>query len=392
MLMTRRRLLALGASLAVCAAGLGEAIANNPLQHAVARNDAAGYPTIDEVRSFNFMLSSYEDRVAAGDNPKLVFGSSELNPTPLGDSSLSRIFSGGALGMDIMTVGRAQCTDIWQALEVGAFADHMVDRRVVIIPSMQWFMCYRDPAGDFSAVYSSDAYEACMDSSWLSDGLRDRLAARVEAYGQGEAAHGPQALIDAVDAAAARFQTDFRLGSDIMRETSAGKDAAGDDEASSSSMLATGSAPDWDALIADGQKRARAQSTNDYGVRDDWFANELPAWIRSTKRWRFANREPFSSQELEDLQMTLDVCREARLKPLVIIQPVKGALYDATVYTADVRATYYDMVRSACEDGGVDVADFSDHEYDTYFLRDYLHPSEEGAAWYARAIWEFFSR
>ena len=77
------------------------------------------------------------------------------------------------------------------------------------------------------------------------------------------------------------------------------------------------------------------------------------------------------------------------MEPLVLIQPVKGALYDRTVYTRQVRAGYYDAIRSSCERAGVAVADFSDREYDPLFLREYSHPSALGAAWYSRAIYDF---
>ena len=86
----------------------------------------------------------------------------------------------------------------------------------------------------------------------------------------------------------------------------------------------------------------------------------------------------------------LEVCRATGVEPLVVIQPVKGAVYDQTAYTRDVRARYYDMVRSACARAGVRTADFSDCEYDPLFLRDYSHPSDYGAALDSQALYGFW--
>jgi D-alanine transfer protein len=37
------------------------------------------------------------------------------------------------------------------------------------------------------------------------------------------------------------------------------------------------------------------------------------------------------------------------------------------------------------------VADFSSHEYDTYFLREYSHPSDLGGAYYSKAIYTYLT-
>ena len=48
-------------------------------------------------------------------------------------------------------------------------------------------------------------------------------------------------------------------------------------------------------------------------------------------------------------------------------------------------------VQRACEQAGVPVADFSSHEYDTYFLREYSHPSDLGGAYYSKAIYTYLT-
>ncbi len=97
-----------------------------------------------------------------------------------------RLFSPTAgTGETSVIAGRAGVNDLWQAIEVGAFAPEMPrgDRRAVIFVSMQWFMCYRDPSSTFPGVFSQGAYDAFMGNEAISDDVKSRVAERVRAYG-----------------------------------------------------------------------------------------------------------------------------------------------------------------------------------------------------------------
>ncbi len=272
--------------------------------------------------------------------------------------------------------------------------------------------------------------------------------------------------------------SDVRLAHDLALD-GRGSGVAGDATAPRPPRATGG--PDWDAVFTQADRAARAQATgNDLGMSDAWYGKHFKTWLEgankswkvrgdeyfssqefedfkmgldvcrdawygkhfktwlegANKSWKVRGDEYFSSQEFEDFKMVLDVCRETGVEPLIVIQPVKGAAYDQTVYTCEVRQQYYRMVRDAaadagfqvadlgvepliviqpvkgaaydqtvytCEvrqqyyrmvrdaaaDAGFQVADFSGHEYDRYFLRDYSHPSELGSAYYSKAIYTF---
>ncbi|MFR3450819.1 MAG: D-alanyl-lipoteichoic acid biosynthesis protein DltD [Collinsella sp.] len=92
-----------------------------------------------------------------------VFWSSELNPGSAGFSHPGNLLAPGTYDVGALMAGRAGCADLWQAIEIGAFASVAdAPRRVVAFPSIQWFMTYRRPARDFPDVYSSRAFEAFM--------------------------------------------------------------------------------------------------------------------------------------------------------------------------------------------------------------------------------------
>ena len=144
--------------------------------------------------------------------------------------------------------------------------------------------------------------------------------------------------------------------------------------------------------MADGHDRAaRLSAGNEFGFYDSWYESSYRDWLSGAQRkWRVDDGAYWSAEELEDFELMLEVCRQTGVEPLVVIQPVKGAAYDQTIYSREVRAEYYAMIRSACARAGVRVADFSDREYDPLFLRDYSHPSAYGSALYSRAIYDFW--
>ncbi len=385
----RRRIiaLALAATLAVCG---GAAYA---WESRISGEDVpyVGYPTAQEVSSWQLMRGQYENSVGRGESVALVFGSSELNPKSAGFSHPGNLLAPGTYDVGALMAGRAGCADLWQAIEIGAFASVAdAPRRVVLFPSIQWFMTYRRPARDFPGVYSPGAFEAFMGNGAISDELKHRVARRAAEYGAGEPVdEGPvERVLHDVDEAASTLASDVRLAHDLALD---GRGPHAPEDASAPRPTHPDGGPDWDAVFTEADRAARDHAAgNDLGMNDAWYGKHYKTWLEgANENWKVRDGEYFSSQEFDDFKMVLDVCRETGVEPLIVIQPVKGAAYDQTVYTREVRQRYYRMVRDAAADAGFQVADFSGHEYDRYFLRDYSHPSELGSAYYSKAIYTF---
>ena len=109
--------------------------------------DAAfvAYPSYAQASNFHFVSGEYAARAKAGYNPRLVFGSSELSPRHGGAMNPSKLLLNGEYGISTLTVGRATCESLWQAVEMGALGGTTGQDRSVLFASMQWFMCYRAP-------------------------------------------------------------------------------------------------------------------------------------------------------------------------------------------------------------------------------------------------------
>lgn len=347
--------------------------------------DAAlvAYPSYAQASNFHFVSGEYAARAKAGYNPRLVFGSSELSPRHGGAMNPSKLLLNGEYGISTLTVGRATCESLWQAVEMGALGGMTGQDRCVLFASMQWFMCYRAPQDHLPAMFSRDAYDAFMANDRISADLKERMTARLGAYGVDVSKNTSpiSSFSDTLDRTMTSAVDDARL-------RLANKRAA---VPSPRAPSATPSAPDWAGLETSVTHDLAATPRNKtFAVDENWYQKRGEVWLKGAKNtWKVHGGEYFSQQEYEDFKMALAAGVESGMVPLVVIQPVNGFMYDQTAYTASVRQEYYAMIRRACEEAGVPYVDFSSHEYDKNFFQDYSHPSEYGALLYSQAVYNY---
>lgn len=97
------------------------------------------------------------------------------------------------------------------------------------------------------------------------------------------------------------------------------------------------------------------------------------------------------SPEYDDFRLFLDVCKELNIEPLIISAPVNGRWYDYAEFSKADRNTYYQNIRDICREYNVKLADFSQKEYEIYFLRDIMHLGWKGWVYLDRAVYEFYN-
>ncbi|MET4561579.1 D-alanine transfer protein [Lysinibacillus parviboronicapiens] len=84
------------------------------------------------------------------------------------------------------------------------------------------------------------------------------------------------------------------------------------------------------------------------------------------------------SPEYKDFQLVIDVLKDAGAKPLFVSIPVNGRWYDYGHYPQDRRQEYYKKMEQVLTAADVPYVDFSDHEYDPYFIMDTIHIAWKG--------------
>lgn len=145
----------------------------------------------------------------------------------------------------------------------------------------------------------------------------------------------------------------------------------------------------WDQLRSEADQVAEKQATNNpfYVVNSQY--NKIKGRVPSLKNYK-KGASYGKSPEYHDFQLVLDLLKESGAKPLFISVPVNGPWYDYTGFPKSGRESYYKRINQQIEAEGFQVADFSSHEYDPYFMKDTIHIGWKGWVYTDKAISDFY--
>lgn len=321
-------------------------------------------------------------RLPAEVSLQLVLGSSELS-SPVRQNP-SRFLPANISDFDMFLNGRGHTQSLVHAILLSAMAEN-VDDKVVLIVSPQWFT----PAGiipeAFQSVFSQAAYNGMLRDDKLSPELRQRLEARAAELGAvSPPAAGPRELLEAStdwvsDTAAARIEL---LQSAQVSARYHGPYA-----------VAEGAVPvdqfDWEAALAEAAAEGDAASSNEFDVYDEYFDKYMKEKLPSLKGSASDADYSSDSPEWGDLALFLDVAKAHDKEVLLVSVPMHGRWSDYTGYSEPKRAKYYERVRALAKEKGVRLADFSDREYEPYFLADVMHLGWKGWLDVTHAVVDF---
>lgn len=392
------------AAVLACAPLAPGLVGSSELEEAIADAPYQIWPAKARSNSPEFVRAAIKQRNAQGDNCKVVMGTSEFRwvyPDTV-SSHPANFFANNNYGMDTFLLGQPYCQDLWHAIEVGALADAFPDDKVVFFAGITWFMDYQNPAKCFRNSFSEEAYRELMANPAVSDETKGKIQKKMIDYGIEEAVvypegeKGEQSLTEAINDLFHSSIDETKSYDEVLSDTEDDWNPP-ERELNRSRPVPEGrhgelEEPDWDGwLAAMEQEGAEQTSSNDLGVYNSWYEKgKCEEWIKGAKEWCTYTDEPYQETEFEDFRLFLDVCRETGIEPLVVLMPLKGELFDETVYTADVRAQWYDRMKAICDEYGAEYVDFSPYEYDPYFLYDMAHFGWTGWVHVNRAIYEFY--
>ena len=316
----------------------------------------------------------------------LLFGSSELStPASTVPQVPSVVFGEHNYGINLTYIGEAYDQSLWHAIAAGAYSNYVENRKVALIVSLGWF----DDGGidneTFGLRFSYSLYRAFCDNDAISSASKAYLAKRLSEQGIDAATinAGMRTLpADYINDALFAAMDDLKIRKELVSVREGGIE-----------MIDYGSeapdAIDFDALKAQAVADAAAMSTNnDLGIDDRFYSNTLASQIDRLKD-AHADETYTLTPEYNDFNFFLKVCREVGFEPLVIISPVHGEFYDYEGISKDVRADCYSRVVEICNKHGVSYADFSDREYEKYFLHDIVHFGGPGWVAVEEAIYDY---
>ena len=130
-------------------------------------------------------------------------------------------------------------------------------------------------------------------------------------------------------------------------------------------------------------------TTNEWGVEDAFYTKQLAPALKSLSGAR--SEETYSdTPEYDDLDLFLSLCDACGIEPLIVVEPTLGPYYDYIGIGSDKRGAAYDRIRSVvAQHPAAQIADFSNKEYERYYLFDIVHFGWTGWIDAQKAIYEF---
>ena len=388
LLHTRLIALIAGVLLAICAI-VGVTVAL-PAQSAADEHTDYGY-----VYSGTKSASVAFAKAAMTDESLLVLGSSELStPASLVPQVPVAVFGENDYGLRCMLVGEAYDQSLWQAIALGAYArDGLPRDKVVLIVGPGWFVDGGMDGSTFQTRFSYSLYAGFCENDAIPAETRAYVKERLQELGIDEtqlAAPAGALPQDTLNAAVFGAIDDLKLRQGLaeVRDQGIPLAAAEDEEGAAS---ATGDVvPDFKEMreqaLADG---AAISTTNDWGVEDSFYTKRLEPVLADAAGSR-ADETYSDTPEYDDLECFFQVADACNLEVLVVIGPVLGPYYDYIGISEDTRQACYERIRAVAQrHESVQLADFSDREYEKYFLYDIVHFGTVGWTDVNEAIYAF---
>lgn len=136
-----------------------------------------------------------------------------------------------------------------------------------------------------------------------------------------------------------------------------------------------------------GEKRV----SNELMIENNFYKRLENANLAKLKGFR-KNEDYTNSPEYQDFQLVIDVLKDAGAKPLFVSIPVNGYWYDYGDYPQERRQQYYNKMEQLLTVADVPYVDFTDHEYDPYFIMDTIHIGWKGWVYVDRELDQFWQQ
>ena len=355
-----------------------------------------------------------EKAAVRGDN-LLIYGSSELDIDNKDPFRASSVFTGKKDGFQVFTVGTAGYLPLIHAIDYGALGNKLKGQKVVFVLSPQWFSRGGENFNDFAAKYSEEMFFGFMFNNNNDALLKQEIAVRILTL-----------------LAAAKKSKNYKAANyDNMKNVIlfcnlyTGKSPVSKIESAALSpyfricyyllrvkdevkafMLLTAHVPktkyiepkhesiDWNKLMQAANAQAEQVSTNNpFGMKNDRYNILVKSNHYDINKLHNSQIKTSYqvSPEYGDLRILLETCQENGIKPLIVNIPVNGSFYDFEGFKPGDRQAYYLKIDELVASYGFEIADFSQSEYEKYFLQDASHLGYRGWVYVDEALDRYYN-
>lgn len=331
----------------------------------------------------------------------MLFGSSDLGTLDV-PTHPSNFFKGKKGGFKTYIIGRGYSQSIIHAINFGALGEDIKGKKIVFFISPPWFQKNMFTPHRFSMNFSELQFYSLMFNSKIDKDIKNKLADRVYYYVK----HNEHlrhisnfCYIYTKDNFAAKalyyimfpyYRLKFNLLSikDKMNTENIFKQF--EEKIEYEEVKQTGF--DWDKERKLAVEYGKLKSTNnEYAVDNKYYDTYLRDKLPKLKG-AYKNQSFLGPQEFEDFKLLLELCKSIGIRPLFINVPVKGKWFDYGEFNKSDREEYYKRINEMVSHYGFDLADYSNHEYSDYFLKDIFHIGWEGWVYIDEALYRYYQK
>lgn len=319
----------------------------------------------------------------------LVLGSSELS------SFNTDIFDNGNSNFNMYLFGRGYTQSLQSALSLGAISNKTNIEKVVLILSPQWFEESGILTSEiFSSRFQKNTFNQFLKNKKISLDTKQKIieelkvleiadkeqSEKIERY---DSAFLDNNIIDRIYLSIVDNISNTKQKRDLIKILNKNENQKNE--------TIKFEEYDFKKLLQNAEKEAKQACTNnDFGIYDEYYNTYIKENLITYKDC-YLNADFVNKKEYEYLELFLDICNQQGIKPLIVNIPVNGRWYDYTGFSREKREEYYNKIREIVGKYNAQLADFSDCEYEKYFLQDIMHLGWKGWIKVDEAIYKYYN-
>lgn len=339
----------------------------------------------------NNSLSNIKDKGVIANNYFLqkkdimMLGSSELGHST--KQHPTYYFNTNRSKNEVITIGRAYTQNLQDTTILGSFDPSIKDKKVVLLVSMQWFM---DKEGvtshHYQTRFSPTQFYAFLNNPDISKDNKVKFANRASKLLIGSEEYKSEAVyakLYSSDTFVSKVEKVllapyFEFREDTVKLKEKGMLYERLVNLPDKKALAPGNPINWDKemdqAIVDARKRV---GKNNLCIDKIYYKKNFGKNLDKV-RGKYKDVNLVESKEFDDYQLTLDVCNDLGIKPVIVLIPGMDKFYNVTGISKDERYEFYDKAGNLAKQHGFDVIDLRSKENEKYYLRDVMHLGTKG--------------
>lgn len=339
----------------------------------------------------NNSLSNIKDKGVIANNHFLhkkdimMLGSSELGHST--KQHPTYYFNTNRSKNEVITIGRAYTQNLQDTTILGSFDPSIKDKKVVLLVSMQWFM---DKEGvtshHYQTRFSPTQFYAFLNNPDISNENKVRFANRASKLLIGSEEYKSEAIyakLYSSDTFVSKIEKVllapyFEFREDTVKLKEKGMLYERLVNLPDKKALAPGKPINWDRemdqAIVDAKNRV---GKNNLCIDKIYYKKNFGKNLNKV-RGKYKDVNLVESKEFDDYQLTLDVCNDLGIQPVVVLIPAMDKFYNVTGIQKDERYEFYNKAGNLAKQHGFDVIDLRSKENEKYYLRDVMHLGTKG--------------